>query len=152
MCVLYWHLWQPWIPGVDCFLFQCCIGVIIICFCGLESWGLVNYSDLVTVSSLESDKANLHFNLWMSEETTVSFISDTWDLKQRKYFSPTELGKKGVFHIRKQLITDFCHLFIANTSACLLHFSKQLACATASVFRIAPFSGKHFILKICSSF
>lgn len=114
LCVLYWHLWR-WMLHTDYFLFQCCVGVTVICFHEQESWDLVNYSDLVNVSSLESDNAKLHFSLWKSDETTVPLISDTWYLKQRKHFSTTDPQTKGVFHIRKQLITDFCHLFIATT-------------------------------------
>lgn len=118
-----------------------------------ESWDLVNYCDLVNVSSLESDNTKLHFSLWKSDETTVPFISDTCYLKQRKHFPTTDPQTKGVFHIKKQLITDFLSPFHCYHSAHLWHFSKLLACAITSVHRTAPFPGKHyFILKIYSSF
>lgn len=148
LCLLYWHLWW-WMLHPDYFLSQYSVGVIVICFHEQGKLRL-NCSDLLNVSSLERDNAELHSKLWMSDETTVS---DTWYLKQEKHFPTTDPEAEGVFHIRKQLITDFCHLFITNTSAYLWHFSKLLACAITSVLRTALFPGKHyFILKICSFF
>lgn len=115
-----------------------------------ESWDLVNYSDLVNVSSLESNNAKLHFSLWKSDETTVPFISDTWYLKQTLSYN-WSTDERSLSH-RKTINHWFLSPFHCYHSAHLWHFSKLLACAIISVHRTAPFPGKHyFILKIYSS-
>lgn len=105
-----------------------------------ESWDLVNYCDLVNVSSLESDNTKLHFSLWKSDETTVPFISDTCYLKQRKHFPTTDPQTKGVFHIKKQLITDFFVTFSLLPLSPSLAFFKALGMCHNICAQNSPFS------------